>query len=490
MSKEKLNLYIGGQYLPASSGEYFDNLNPDDDSVWMQAAKGTHDDVRRAVETAHKAWQSYRYATPRQRETWLTNAAAIIERDKEKIVDDLVTENGSAIIKARFEILGAIEYIRSAAGISRLVNGHTHQSDNPGRMVMSVREPIGVVASITPFNVPFLKAAKLSAGALATSNTVVGLASEHTPKAVLNLAKVYEEAGFPPGVFNVLTGFGAEIGDTLTGHPKVKAVLFTGSSVVGKHIASICGQQMKRVVCELGGKSPSLILADADLKAAAESVSMNCFFFQGQGCMVTSRVIVEKPVYAQFVEMLKGHADQVRENQMGDLRSPQAWVGPIISGRQRDRVRDHIEDARAKGATVYGGGWRGNRCEPTILTDVTPEMTVCRSETFGPVTTIYCVDSYEEGLALANDCDYGLSAAIWTNDLGKALDYTQKIESGTVHVNAGTFYDEPHVPFGGVKDSGIGREGTIRDIEELTEWKLVTIQLPGDRAFSGPAVLH
>ena len=304
---EQLDLWIGGEHTPSSSGKYFDDLDPTDDSVFCRAAEATAEDMDRAVRTAHEAFRSYRQTTPRQREQWLARAADIIERDRDSIVDTIVTENGSPIIKARFETLAAADYIRSAAGITRRIVGETHPSDNPGRMVMSVREPLGVVGSITPFNVPFLKAAK---------------------------------------------------------------------------------------------------------------------------------------------------------------------------------------DARAKGATVVTGGeWVGNRCQPTILTGVREGMTVFREETFGPVDAIYPVDGLEDGLALANDTNYGLSAAVWTKDIDKAMLYARSIESGTVHINAATFYDEPHVPFGGVKDSGIGREGTEMDIEALTEWKLITLQLPGERAFGAPAVV-
>lgn len=478
----KIDLFIGGEYCPPSTGVYFDDLHPDDDSVWRVAAAANADDVNRAVINAHMTWKNeFRQSTPRDRETWLNNAANIIDRDKSRIAHELCLENGSPLIKARFEVRGAIDAIRTAAGIARMVNGQTHQSDVQGRIVMSVREPIGVCASITPFNVPFLKAAKLSAGALAVGNTVVGLASEFTPNAPMNLAKIYKEAGFPDGAYNQLTGFGADIGDFLTTHPMVKAVLFTGSSAVGKHISEICGRQMKRAVLQLGSKSPALIMNDADLEQAAMSLSMSCFLFQGQGCMATSRIICEEKAYKPFLSLLKKRAEHICDSQMGDLKDPTTWVGPILSEGQREHVRAHLDDALKKGAVlVTGGEWVGNRCQPTLLTNVTPEMKVCRSETLGPVASIYKVRDFEEGIAMANDTDYGLSSSIWTANINQAMEYTRRIESGTTHVNAGTFFDEPHVPFGGVKDSGVGRQGSSYDIDELTELKLVTIQLPGE----------
>ena len=290
------------------------------------------------------------------------------------------------------------------------------------------------------------------------------------------LADIYQEAGLPAGALNIITGFGERIGDALTTHPLVKAVMFTGSSRVGKHIAALCGTHMKRVILELGGKSPLIVLADADLEQAADAAAFSVFFFQGQACMAASRIYVERPVYEQFCTLLKARAEA---HGLGDLRDPQTWIGPIISERQRRRVRHHIEDAVAKGARVLTGGtWSGNRCRPTILLGVEEGMTVCREETFGPVTSIYPVDSADEAMRCARDTVYGLSAAIHTRDINKALPMALAMNSGMVHINAPTIHDEPHVPFGGTGDSGFGREGTDIDIDTLTDWKWITVQLP------------
>ncbi|HJO57292.1 MAG TPA: aldehyde dehydrogenase family protein, partial [Nitrospinaceae bacterium] len=269
-------------------------------------------------------------------------------------------------------------------------------------------------------------------------------------------------------------GFGNEIGDSLTGHPNVPMVTFTGSSVVGQHINELCAKQKKRVTLELGGKSPFVVLADADLKKAAQAACHGIFLYQGQVCMGGSRIYVEAPLYDKFVEIYANAASNLG---MGDLRSSDTMIGPIISERQRNRVRIHIEDARDKGATIVtGGNWKGNRCEPTILTDVSEEMTVCREETFGPVTAIYKVDTYEEALEKSNDTEYGLSSTIFTENLNKALHYAHNVSAGMCHVNASPVHDEPHVPFGGNGESGVGREGTEADIDAMTEWKWITIQ--------------
>ena len=233
---------------------------------------------------------------------------------------------------------------------------------------------------------------------------------------------------------------------------------------------------MKRVVLELGGKNPLVILKDANIDAAVQAAAFGTFFFQGQACMASSRIYVERDVLDEFLEKFKSTAESLG---IGDLRDPDTWLGPIISERQRDRVRTHIADAKSKGATlVTGGDWIGNRCQPTILTGVTEAMTVCREETFGPVTSVYPVDNADEALEKANDTEFGLSAAVFTQDIDKALTLASSINAGMVHINAPTLADEPHVPFGGMGSSGFGREGTDIDIDSLTEWKWITVQLP------------
>lgn len=470
-------LWIDGKETKPTTGKYFDVLNPLDDSLFCKAAESNEADINKAVDAAHACFQTYRKCLAKDREAMLTKAADLLERDRDEFLEMLIDEVGSPMNKAQFEVNQTIGQLRAAAGSARRITGQTMPSDTPGRLSMSIRKPLGVVAAITPFNVPLLKAAKLVASPLATGNTVVLLSSEMAPAVSFRFAKLIEEAGFPAGSLNVVSGFGVDVGDFLTGHPLVKAVMFTGSSVVGKHISEICGRNMKPCVLELGGKSPYIVLADADLGLAVQNAIIGMFFYQGQACIASSRIIVEAAIFDQFVEMYSAAAKQLS---MGDLRDMSTILGPIISPRQRNRVRSHIEDAVAKGATlVTGGEWEGNRCQPTILTNVTDEMTVCRQETFGPVTSIYSVNSVEEALELANDTHYGLSGAIHTNDLNNALMLAHEVETGMIHINAPSVYDEPHVPFGGIGDSGFGREGVDIDIDALTQWKWITIQLPG-----------
>ena len=470
-----LQHFIGGEWVDAATGETFEDLNPLDDSLYAVAAKGSGDDIRKAIAAAKAAFPAYKEITPTERERWLLRVAEIMERRQAELVDCLIDEVGSTVGKAMFEFNKGLAMVRAAAGMCRNVRGETIPSDVPGKFSMSIREPLGVVAIITPFNVPLIKNTRLVANALAVGNTVVHLPSEMAPHLSVLMAEILSEAGFPAGAYNVVTGNGAEIGDDLTGSTDVDFLSFTGSSVVGRHIAEICARNKTPNTLELGGKSPTLILADADLDTCMPLAARSIFMFGGQLCIGSSRFYVERPIYDEFVQRFAKIASKAG---MGSLRDPDTVVSPIISERQRNRVRDHIENARANGATVVAGGeWDGNRCQPTILTGVTEDMTVCRTETFGPVTSIYPVDSYEEGLERSNDTEFGLSSAIFTNDINKAFHFARNIGAGMCHVNGPTVHDEAHVPFGGNGESGAGREGTDADLEAMTELKWVTVQL-------------
>lgn len=471
---KNLDHWIGGVAVAPGSGVYFDDLNPVDDSVYAKVATGTAADVDRAVETADQAFRQHRDLPAAVREGWIIKAAEIMERDAAKFSEVLIDEIGSPVAKAGFETRFAVSFLRAAAGVPRRVRGETIPSDTPGRFSMSLRQPVGVVAGITPFNVPLIKGIKQSAMALATGNAFVLLPSEAAPKVADLLAALWREAGVPDGLFNIVYGNGAEIGDALTGHPKVASITFTGSSRVGTHIAGIAARNLKKYTLELGGKSPLIVCADADLEKAVSMALFSIFMYQGQVCMGASRIYVERPIFEAFS---KAFAAATAKTKGGDLREPTTMLGPIISERQRDRVRRHIDDARNKGAAILAGAeWTGNSCSATVLSGVTPEMTVFAEETFGPVTSLYPFDSLDEAIELANATEYGLSASIFTRDIDKALRFAQQAEAGMVHINAPTLHDEPHVPFGGTKASGFGREGTEADLEIMTEWKWVTVQ--------------
>ena len=467
--------FIGGKWVESENGEVFEIQNPIDDSLYAFGAKGTKNDIKKAIIEAKSAFIEYKETLPMDRERMLLRVAELMEERKSDLIDCLIDEIGSPIQKAMFEFSKGLTMVRAAAGMCRNVRGETIPSDAPGKFSMSIREPVGVVAVITPFNVPLIKTTRLVCNAIALGNTVVHLPSEMAPHLTIIFAEIIESAGFPAGSYNVVTGLGHEIGDELTGDKDVDFVSFTGSSVVGQHINEICAKNKTPNTLELGGKSPTVILADADLEKTVPLAARSIFMFAGQACIGSSRFYVERPIYEEFVKRISQVASKVG---MGDLRDPNTVIAPIISERQRDRIKEHIADAVAKGANiVVGGEWDGNRCKPTLLTNVTEEMTVCKTETFGPVTSIYSIDSYEEGLKRANDTEYGLSSAIFTKDIGRAFHFARNIEAGMCHINGPTIHDEAHVPFGGNGESGVGREGTDADMEAMTELKWVTVQL-------------
>jgi len=473
-NNQAMGHWIDGQEVHSSGDAVLETLNPLDDSLYGTVVRGTIEDIDNAVKSAHVAFSSYSRSSTNDREAWLCKAAELLEKQKEEFIEILHSEGGSTLKKAEFETNKAISFIRASVGMVRNLSGKTLPSDYPGRISMTWREARGVVAVITPFNVPLIKASRLCANALATGSTVVLLPSEEHPILSLKFAQLMSEAGFPAGALNVVAGNGYDIGDALTGHPLVKSVTFTGSTVVGKHIQKLCAENNKHVTLELGGKNPLVIMDDADLQEAVPGAIRGIFMHQGQACIGSSRVYVHDKIYDQFVKMYVAIAGKLG---MGDLRDPDTIIGPIISERQRERIKRHIEDARNKGATVAtGGNWDGNRCAPTVLLDVTADMDVFREETFGPVVSVYRFSDFDEVVAEANNTNYGLSSAIYTANIHLAMRFAKRIEAGMVHINSPSITDEAHVPFGGVGDSGFGREGTEADLDAFTDLKWVTIQ--------------
>ena len=469
-------LWIGGEHLEPTGGNYFEDLNPSDQSVIANVAKGTPADIDRAVAVAVQAFATFSQSQAKEREAILCRAAALVERDRDEYLQLLIDEVGSPIMKAQFEVDYCINAFRAAAGVPRRLTGQTMPLDRPGAFGMSVREPVGVIACITPFNVPLLKNVKQIAMVIATGNTAVLLPSEFASQVTVKFAETLAEAGTPAGVFNYVTGDPFEIGDSLTSHADIAAINFCGSPRIGKHVAELAARDLKPVTLELGGKSPLVVLDDADLDKALEAATIGIFFFQGQACMASSRIILQRGIADKFIAAYTEIAANIK---IGDLSDPETAIGPIISPRQQARVKAHIDDAIAKGATlIHGAGeWQGACCPPTILSDVDESMSLCREETFGPVTSIYPVDTIEEALALANDTDYGLSFSLFTRDISTALNLARGANAGMVHINAMSIQDEPHVPFGGNGLSGFGREGTDADLDIMTRWKWITVQL-------------
>jgi aldehyde dehydrogenase (NAD+) len=373
-----------------------------------------------------------------------------------------------------------IDLLRSAAGDVRHIFGETLPHSAPGQIGMTVRQPLGVIAGIAPFNAPFLLAMKKVVLALAAGNCFVLKPSEETPVTGIKIAEIFHEAKLPPGVLNVVPGPAKDVGDVLLTDPRIRMITFTGSTKVGKIIAVEAAKNLKKFTLEMGGKNPLIVLRDADVDYAVKAGCFGIYFHQGQVCMANSRIIVEAPVYDEFCEKF---AARTKTYKVGDPRDPHTVIGPLIRRSQCAFIDEHVADASAKGAKVLTGGTHQDSFyQPTVIAGVTPEMRIYSEESFGPITSIIKVYSAEEALTVANDTSYGLSAGVITNDLQKAMDLALRLESGMVHINDTTVTDEPHVPFGGIKNSGFGREGGNYSMEEMTELKWITIQL-GQRQF-------
>ena len=467
--------YIDGKAIEVAPSALADVLNPADQKPFAKIFMGQEQHIRAAIDAAHAAKAAWGNSPAALREKILHRAADELETATSEMVDLLIGEGGSTFGKAHFEVPFAANMLRSIAGEARRVQGDIFPSDVSGLLSLAIRRPLGVVAGISPFNFPVVLALKKVAFALATGNTFVLKPSEETSLVGLKLAEIFERAGLPPGVLNVVPGDGPTLGRVLFDDPRVKLISFTGSTAVGRHIAVECARKGKRVILEMGGKSPLIVLKDADVEYAVDTACFGIFIHQGQICMAGSRIIVEAPIYETFLERF---AAKARSLKMGDPRDPHTVIGPLIRSSQCQMIDRKIKDAAAAGARVLTGGrYEGNFYEPTVVADVTPDMAAFRDELFGPVAAVSLAQNADGALALANNSTYGLSSAVLTNDLQLAMRFALELEAGMVHLNGPTVHDEPTVPFGGVKDSGSGREGGRWSVEEMTEVKWVTIQM-------------
>jgi vanillin dehydrogenase len=467
--------YIDGKSIEVSPAAMADVLNPADQKPFAKIFMGQEQHMRAAIDAAQAAKAAWGNSPAALRERILHRAADELEAATNEIVDLLIGEGGSTFGKAHFEIPFAANMLRSIAGEARRVQGDVFPSDVSGLLSLAIRRPLGVVAGISPFNFPVVLALKKVAFALATGNTFVLKPSEETSLVGLKLAEIFEKAGLPPGVLNVVPGDGPTLARVLFDDPRVKLISFTGSTAVGRHIAVECAKKGKRVVLEMGGKSPLIVLKDADVDYAVDTACFGIFIHQGQICMAGSRIIVEAPIYETFLQRFAAKAKTL---QVGDPRDPHTVIGPLIRSSQCQMIDRKIKEAVAAGARVLTGGtYQGNFYQPTVVADVTANMAAFRDELFGPVAAVSRADNAEHALALANNSSYGLSSAVLTNDLQLAMRFALELEAGMVHLNGPTVHDEPTVPFGGVKDSGSGREGGRWSVEEMTEVKWVTIQM-------------
>lgn len=480
MSRE-LKSYVGGSWRQGTKD--FVDVNPANPDEIVAHVLGADADVaREAVDAASKAFPAWRMTPSPARGAILHRAADHLEERLNAVGRDLAREEGKTLAEANGETARAIAILRYFAGQTLEPDGETYPSHSAITLLYARREPLGVISAITPFNFPIAIPAWKIAPALAYGNTVVWKPAEATSLTATHFLEAFIAAGIPSGVLNLVLGKGGDVGSILTGHDEVHAVTFTGSHPVGRAVQSQAIDQGKKVQLELGSKNPAIVLADADLALAAEQVARGAFLSAGQKCTATSRVIVEEPVLGEFSERL---IDLVKSWKVGDPLAPDTRVGPLVSHDQLQTVVAYLELARTEGGNVLVGGGRpqhlgnGYYVEPTVITNLPPDSRVVREEIFGPVAALLSASSYEEAIDLANDTPYGLSASLFTRDLGKALRFVQDIQAGVVKINQESAGLEFQVPFGGMKGSSAGprEQGKVaRDF--FTQWKTVYMDVP------------
>ncbi len=485
--KSTQKLLIDGKRVDAASGETFEAIDPSNNRVLCRVAKGGKEDIDRAVKAARKAFESgpWRKLTVSERGKMIWKLADLIEEHSEEFAQLETLDNGKPLAIARAaDVPLTVDHFRYYAGLATKIHGETIDISVPyapgaSFFDFTLREPMGVVGQIIPWNFPLLMAAWKMGVALATGNCVILKPAEQTPLSALLLAGLFSEAGFPDGVVNVVTGY-PDAGEALANHEDVDKVAFTGSTEVGHEIVKASAGNLKRISLELGGKSPSIVFADADLEVAAAGVSGAIFFNHGQCCCAGSRLLVHKKVYDELIERV---ADNAKNIKLGPGMCSDTDMGPMVSKEQQDRVMGYIQSGGSEGAEALAGGKipggdlsSGCFVEPTVFTKVSPEMKIVKEEIFGPVVTASPFDDMDEIIAQGNDTIYGLAASVWTKDIDKAHKVARGLKAGTVWVNCHNIFDAA-APFGGYKQSGYGREMGTHALENYTQVKNVIVQI-------------
>ena len=471
-------MYIGGGWTTKS--QTFPDYNPSDGSIWANIPDASVEDTRRAIEAAHEAFPEWAEMPFTKRSQIMIKAGEIFEKRRQEIAEAVMAEGGGWFGKAMFETGYTAEIFPAAAAANYGSIGDVLPSEY-GKLSMAVRRPMGVVSVISPWNFPLILTGRGFLFPLVAGNTIVLKPSEDTPYiGGLLWAEIFEEAGLPKGVLNVVTCSRdnvAAVGDELIENPLVKGISFTGSTAVGRVIAAKAGAHLKKCCVELGGKNSMIVCDDADMERAVQAANFGAFMHQGQICMSIERVIVHEDVYDEFIEKF---IPRVKKLTVGDTTDKENILGPVINDRAAERLKRHFDDAKAKGAKVLAGGdVDGRFIAPTVFANVTPDMLLYQEESFGPVCSIFKVKNDEEAIRLANDSEYGLTAGVMSEDEGRAMEIVNHLDTGNCHVNCSPVNDEPHVPFGGFKASGLGKHGGKWSMETFTETRWITLDRGG-----------
>ena len=477
---QKHRMLVGGEWTPPAGGAWIESENPFTGKPWALIPRGGPDDVERAVQAAWQAFRGpWRSMTASARGAILRRFADLVAENADRLGELETRDNGKLITEMRGQLRYIPQWFHYFGGLADKIEGRVIPIDKAGVFNFTREEPLGVIAAITPWNSPLMLATWKLAPALAAGNTVVWKPSEYSSVSAFAFGELFEKAGFPPGVVNIVTGYGSEIGEALVTHPRIAKVAFTGGDATGQHVYELAARGIKPVTLELGGKSANIVFDDANLDNAIKGAVSGIFAATGQTCIAGSRLLVQRPVHDRFMEGLLALARTAR---MGDPLEETTQVGPITTRPQYKKVLDYIQIAKDEGAACVLGGQAASRpecgegwfVEPTIFTGVTPQMRIAQEEVFGPVLSVIPFDTEDEAVAIANDTLYGLAAGVWTSSIKRALAMSERLEAGTVWVN--TYRAVSYMsPFGGYKRSGIGRESGLGAIHEYLQTKSVWI---------------
>lgn len=470
-------MYINGNWTDAISGESYDVTNPATNEVVATVVYGNEEDTKLAVDAAATAFESWSTTSVNERSNYLYKLYNLMLEEKESLAKAITLEMGKPINEARGEVNIAAEYVLWYAEEAKRVYGEIVAASSVNKRLHVIKQPVGPVAAITPWNFPVSMLTRKLAPALAAGCTIVLKPASYTPSSAIKLFECIEKAGFPKGVANLVIGESRSIGDELTSNPLIRKITFTGSTSVGKKLMEAASKQVKRVSMELGGHAPFIVFEDADLEKAANGVLISKYRNTGQTCICLNRLFVHRSVKEKFEAILK---DKVEQLKIGNGMEESSEIGPLVDRSAFEKVQTHVNDAIEKGATLITGGEPADEgalfYKPTLLTNVTKDMMITKDETFGPVCPIYVFDSEEEAIQQANDTEYGLAAYYYTKDLGKAIRVGEKLEYGIIGVNDAV-PTTVQAPFGGLKESGAGREGGHQGMDGFLEEKFLSIDI-------------